>query len=75
MLTDFGLAHANINPTRRKEIKSLPDNKPDMSSQKQKSSSCDLNVRYLLIFVYIFYINYRYWNKIFFRLTTNDQAL
>lgn len=60
MLTDFGLAHANINPTRRKEIKSLPDNKPDMSSQKQKSSSCDLNVRYLLIFVYIFYINYRY---------------
>lgn len=58
MLTDFGLAHANINPTRRKEIKSLPDNKSDTSSQKQKSSSCDLNVRYLLIFVYILYINY-----------------
>lgn len=51
MLTDFGLAHASINPTRRKEIKSLPDNKSDTSSQKQKSSSCDLNVRYLLIFM------------------------
>lgn len=53
MLTDFGLAHTNINPTRRKEIKSLPDNKPDTSSHKQISSSCDLNVRYFLLLVLI----------------------
>lgn len=45
MLTDFGLAHPNINPTRRKEIKSLPDIKSDTSSYKQKSPSCSLNVR------------------------------
>ncbi|XP_060876205.1 cell division cycle 7-related protein kinase-like [Metopolophium dirhodum] len=46
MLTDFGLAHPNINPTRRMEIKSLPDNKSDTSSYKQKSSSCGLNVNH-----------------------------
>lgn len=48
MLTDFGLAHPNINPTRRKEIKNLPDDKCDTSSYKQKSSSCDLKVRHFL---------------------------
>ncbi|XP_025192510.1 cell division cycle 7-related protein kinase-like [Melanaphis sacchari] len=49
MLTDFGLAHPNINPTRRKEIKSLPDNKSDKSdmfSHKQNSSSYNLDVNH-----------------------------
>jgi len=49
MLTDFGLAHPSINPTRRKETKSVPDNKPDTLSCKERSSSCDLDVRYLMI--------------------------
>jgi hypothetical protein len=48
MLTDFGLAHPSINPTRHKQINVLP-NKSDTSC-KQKSTSCDLNVRYLLTF-------------------------
>lgn len=48
MLTDFGLAHPSINPTRRKQIESQPINKSDLLSSKQKSSSCDLKVRYLL---------------------------
>jgi len=51
MLTDFGLAHPCINPTRSKQIKSLPDNKSGTSTSKQKSSSCDLNVRYIYIFL------------------------
>jgi len=57
MLTDFGLAHPNINPIRRMEIKKLPDNKSDTSSYKQKSSSCDLNVRHFFIFcsLYTYY--------------------
>jgi len=51
MLTDFGLAHPSINPTRRKQIKSLPENKSDKLSSKQRSSSCEINVSYLLLFV------------------------
>lgn len=59
MLTDFGLAHPNINPTRRMEIKSLPDNKSDTSSYKQKSSSCGLNVRHFFyICIHYLPINY-----------------
>lgn len=56
MLTDFGLAHPSINPTRRKEIKSLPDNKSDTSSYKQKSPSCGLNVRNFFILLLIIYL-------------------
>ncbi|VVC43323.1 Hypothetical protein CINCED_3A002342 [Cinara cedri] len=44
MLTDFGLAHPNINPTNRhRQIKSLSDNKTDQSSYKQNNSKCDFN--------------------------------
>jgi len=56
MLTDFGLAHPNINPTRRKEIKNLLDDKYDTLSYKQKSSSCNLKVRhFFFILVLIIY--------------------
>lgn len=44
MLTDFGLAHPSINPTKRKPIHSLPDNKSEKSF-KQNNSSSNLNVR------------------------------
>lgn len=59
MLTDFGLAHPSINPTRLKQINSLPDNKSDTSC-KQKSSSCDIDVRYLYIILLLgnFKINF-----------------
>lgn len=50
MLTDFGLAHPSINPARRKQIKSVPDNKSDTMFNKPKHSSYFLNVRYFLIF-------------------------
>lgn len=47
MLTDFGLAHPNINPTNRhRQMKSLPDNSSDKSSCIQNNSNQDLNVRY-----------------------------
>lgn len=45
MLTDFGLAHPSIKPTRHKETKSVPNDNTGTSSSKQRSSSCDLDVR------------------------------
>lgn len=53
MLTDFGLAHPDINPpNRQRQIKSLPDNESAKLPSKQNSSNHDLNdpnVRYLKI--------------------------
>lgn len=68
MLTDFGLAHPSINPTRPKQIKSLPDNKSGTSTSKQRSSSCDLNVRYLLMVKKKFKFN----NLTIFKLIQTD---
>lgn len=55
MLTDFGLAHPDINPTNRhRQIKSLPENKSADISSKQNSSnheSNDPNVRYFKIII------------------------
>lgn len=64
MLTDFGLAHPSIVSTRRKETKSVPDNKPEAVSRKQKS--CDLDVscsmisfiNQLSLWIYIIYVCY-----------------
>jgi len=79
MLTDFGLAHPNINPTRRKEIKSLPDNKSDTSSYKPKSSSCDLNVKHFFFIgvnsiLTLMLLKLIFFKKNFLRLTASDQV-
>lgn len=64
MLTDFGLAHPSINPTRPKQIKSMPDKSDSSSTEK----NCDLNVsRFLIVLLY----NFKTYNFIF-RL--NDQV-
>lgn len=55
MLTDFGLAHPSINPTRRKQISSMSDNNSGTSSSKQRNSSCDLNVSYFFITLFLKY--------------------
>ncbi|XP_050419912.1 cell division cycle 7-related protein kinase-like [Adelges cooleyi] len=41
MLTDFGLAHPIINPSKRKPIKSLSDDKTTVPTHKQRSLSCE----------------------------------
>lgn len=58
MLTDFGLAHPSIKPTRRKETKSVPKDNTSTSSSKQRSSSCDLDVRQYSYYFYKLFFSF-----------------